>query len=91
MSSFNLWKQNSRSLLFWARFYLYAAAFKFHYRIPSNFHFLKPGLEIKFACEEAEKVGAKTYFLGPEFDQLTWRRLYHETRMNLPHYIYKRF
>jgi len=52
---------------------------------------LKPGLEIKFALEEAEKAGAKTYFLGPEFDQKTWARLYHETRMNIPHYLYKRF
>lgn len=45
---------------------------------------------MKFACEEAEAVGAKTYFLGPEFDQITWNRLLHETRMNIPHYLYKR-
>jgi hypothetical protein len=72
MKSFNMWKNNSRSLLFWARFYSYSAAFKYHYKIPSEFTFLKPGLEIKYACEEAESVGAKTYFLGPEFDQKTW-------------------
>jgi len=52
---------------------------------------MKPGLEIKFACEEAENLGAKTYFMGPELDQGTWSRLLHETRLNFPHYIYKRF
>jgi hypothetical protein len=46
--------------------------FKYHFRIPSNFTFLKPGLEIKFACEEAEKAGAKLEFLGPEMCQKTW-------------------
>ena len=51
---------------------------------------MKPGLEVKYACEEAEEQGAKTYFLGPEFNQTTWHRLFHETRMNVPHYLYKR-
>lgn len=51
---------------------------------------MKPGLEIKFALEEAERAGAKTYFMGAEFNQETWGRLFHETRMNVPHYIYKR-
>ena len=40
--------------------------------------------------EEAETAGAKTYFMGAEFDQPTWGRLFHETRMNATHYIYKR-
>lgn len=48
---------------------------------------MKPGLEVKYACEEAVKSGAKLEFLGPEFDQVTWERLYHETRMNFPSYI----
>ena len=72
MESFTMWKGNSRSLVFWTRFSLYSAAFKWHFRIPSNFNVLKPGLEIKFALEEAEKSGAKTYFLGPEFNTKTW-------------------
>ena len=85
-----MWKGNSRSLVFWARFYLYSAAFNWHFRFPTTFNWCKPGLEVKFALEEAEKSGAKTYFLGPEFDQKTWASLFHETRMNLPNYIYKR-
>jgi len=81
----------TRNLLFWARFYAYSACFKFHYKIPQHYSFLKPGLETKFALEEAEKSGAKTYFMGAELDGKTWQRIYHETRMNVPHYIYKRF
>ena len=52
---------------------------------------MRPGLEIKFACEAAEKVGAEIKFLGSELDQLTWQRLMHETRFNVPHYVMKRF
>ena len=66
--SFNMWKENSRSLLFWFRLYSYSAMFQFHFKIPRNYTFLKPGLEIKFACEEAERAGARIHFLGPEFD-----------------------
>lgn len=29
-------------------------------------------------------------FLGPEFNDDTWGRVYHETRMNVPHYLLKR-
>lgn len=51
----------------------------------------RPGLETKFACESAEKVGARLDFLGPELDQSTWQRLAHETRINIPEYLMKRF
>lgn len=68
MQSFSMWN-STRAPVFWFRFYTYAAMFKYHFRIPSNFTFMKPGLEIKFACEEAEKAGAKLEFLGPEMCQ----------------------
>jgi pheromone shutdown protein TraB len=29
---------------------------------------LRPGIEMKTACESAEKVGAHLEFLGPEFN-----------------------
>ena len=45
---------------------MYAFLASWHFSIPENYGLTKPGLEIKFACEEAEKVGAKTYFLGAE-------------------------
>lgn len=79
-----------RAPVFWFRFYTYCAMFKFHFQIPQNFTFMKPGLEVKYACEEAVKSGAKLEFLGPELDQVTWERLYHETRMNFPSYIFAR-
>lgn len=50
-----------------------------------------PGLETKFACEEATKLGSKLYFLGPEMDVLTWERLMHETRFNVPQYLLRRW
>lgn len=85
------WKNNSRTLLFWARYYAYCALFWAHYKIPSNFNFTRPGLEVKFALEEAEKSGSKIYFMGPEFDQITWQRLMHETRMNITHFLWTKF
>lgn len=88
--TFNMWNP-TRAPFFWMRYYLYTALFKFHYGFPANYTFLKPGLEIKFALEEAEKQGAKTYFLGGELDQVTWKRLYHETRLNVTNYLYNKF
>jgi len=68
MKNFSMWGP-TRSLLFWSKFYMYGALFKWHFRFPSaNFNPTRPGLEIKFACEEAEKLGARTYFLGAEYD-----------------------
>lgn len=64
--------------------------FNLHFRFPSSWGFYKPGLEVKYALEESEKLGAKTYFLGPHFDKKTWSRLQHETRLNFTEYIYKR-
>lgn len=65
--SFSIWHP-TRATVFWARFYFYSFFFKFHFKIPTNFGFLKPGLEIKYALEEAQKSGAKTYFLGAELN-----------------------
>jgi len=63
--SFNYWHP-TRAWIFWARFYIYSALFKYHFNIPFNFY--RPGLEVKFACEEANNVGAKLHFLGPELN-----------------------
>ena len=89
MESFNIWHP-TRAPLFWFKFYTYSLMFKFHFKFPQNFTFLKPGLETKFALEEAEKIGAKTYFLGAEFNEDTWNRLYHEKRMNFTSYLWAR-
>jgi hypothetical protein len=57
---------------------------KINFYSGSHFKFYIPGLEIKYACEAAEKVGAKLMFLGPELNNVAWHRLYHETRINIP-------
>lgn len=67
MQSFNYYHP-TRAIMFWTRFYMYSALFKMHFRIPHNFNFFRPGLEIKLACEEANNVGAKIHFMGPELD-----------------------
>ena len=57
---------SSRANFFWFRYYAYMALFRHHFSLSENY--TKPGLEIKFALEEAEKIGAKTYFLGAMYD-----------------------
>ena len=82
---------SQRKWVFLTRLYLYSALFQWHFRFGSNFTLLSPGLEAKFACEAAEAVGAKLKFVGAELDDQHWKRLYHETRMNLPEYLIKRY
>ena len=81
---------SNRKWLSAIRFYLYANLFKFHFMF-SNWRFARPGLEMKFACEAAQNVGARLEFMGSEFDQRTWQRLLHETRFNVPDYFIRRF
>lgn len=44
---------NFRKTIFLLRAALYYSLFRWHYRFGYDFHFLVPGLEVKFACEEA--------------------------------------
>lgn len=55
MKSFYMWN-SSRQNFFWFRHYAYMALFNHHFRLSPNY--TKPGLEVKFALEEAEKLGA---------------------------------
>ena len=80
-----------RWYVFWPRMYIYNFLFNNHFRFGPDFTFTRPGLEMKYACIAANKVGANLNFLGSEFNKTTWQRLYHETRFNLPHYIMKRW
>jgi len=63
---------SQRNNWFKFRFFSYMQMFSLHFRIPYSWGFYKPGLEVKYALEESEKLGAKTYFLGPHFDKVTW-------------------
>jgi len=80
-----------RQWLFKTRLWLYSFVFKWHFRLGFDFNFYRPGLETKFACEAAEKVGANLEFAGPELDGNTLGRLAHETRLNIPEYVAKRY
>jgi hypothetical protein len=64
-----------RKFIFLTRWGLYLQTFKMHYRFGFDFKFWLPGLEVKYACEAAEKVGANLQFLGPEMNQVTNERL----------------
>lgn len=79
-----------RKLIFLGRWALYWNTFKLHFRFGFDFKFWLPGIEAKYACEAAEKVGAQLRFLGSELNGVTIDRIYHETRMNVPHYLFKR-
>ena len=80
---------NSRKFIFLARYAMYYTAFQAHFRFGHDFQFWQPGLEVKYACESAEQVGASLKFLGPELNHVTYERLYHETRANVTHYLYR--
>lgn len=82
---------SQRRWLFLARFWVYSFVFKWHFRLGFDFKLATPGLETKFACEAAEKVGAKIHFAGSELNSCTIRSLAHETRLNIPEYLIKRY
>ena len=59
---------SNRKWLALMRLGLYNFMFRMHFGFRSDFYPMRPGLEVKFACEAAEKVGAKLSFMGPELD-----------------------
>jgi hypothetical protein len=81
----------TRKFLFLARWSMYSAAFRFHFRFGHEFRFWLPGVEVKYACEAADKVGAQIEFMGSEMNAVTNERLMHETRMLVPHYLWRRY
>ena len=71
---------SSKRWLSYMRWYVNCFLYQWHFRF-DEVNVFRPGIEIKQACEAAEKVGAKIEFLGPEFDQATWARIHHDTRI----------
>lgn len=74
---------NGRILAYKMRMAFFSVYSKFLFAVPQDLNPFQPGVEVKYACEEAAKVNAKTVFLGLEFDRKTRDRLYHETRFTL--------
>ena len=90
MKTFDYYYSN-RKWLASIRLTLYNWLFRMHFGFRSEFYPMRPGLEVKFACEAAEKVGANIEFMGSEMNQATWERLVHETRLNIPEYFIRRW
>ena len=82
---------NNRRWLGLLRLTLYKSLFRYHFGFKDDFDLMRPGLEMKFACESAERVGANLEFMGSSLCKTTWSRLLHETRFNVPEYFMKRF
>lgn len=71
---------NGRRLAFdlrWAFFNVYS---RFFFGLPQDFNPFLPGLEVKYALEEASRLDSRVVYLGYEIDENTNTRLYHETR-----------
>jgi hypothetical protein len=88
-----LWLEPYWSVRKWSfltRWFIYYGMFQWHFRFGYEFKFWLPGLEMKFACEAAEKVGADLQFLGAELNPVTYERLYHETRMTILNHLMKK-
>lgn len=73
------------------RFQAFNAAFKSVLGLPICYNPYLPGLEMKYACEEAQKCGSKIVFLGSEFDDWTLNAIRHEKRFTLLKFILRIF
>ena len=71
LSSFDSY-WNNRRWLGLLRLATYKRLFNFHFGLSNDYDFFRPGLEMKFACESAEKVGANLEFMGATFCNKTW-------------------
>jgi len=77
LERYDVWESNDyyksvRYSVFRARMYMTNCLMNMHFRFGPEFSFLRPGLEIKHACEAAEQVGANVEFMGSEMNQVTW-------------------
>jgi hypothetical protein len=71
------------------RWKIFNLLFKNVYGLPLDYNPVSPGLEVKYALEEAEKAGSKVVYLGYEIDENTTSRLYHENRYTIFKTIFK--
>mmetsp|Transcript_29170 Transcript_29170/g.36199 ORF Transcript_29170/g.36199 Transcript_29170/m.36199 type:complete len:219 (-) Transcript_29170:569-1225(-) len=81
---------SNRKMLALLRLSIYNFLFRNHFGFTAE-SWVRPGLEMKFACESAQKVGADLKFLGSELDADSQQRLMHETRFNAIEYFVRRF
>lgn len=80
-----------RGLIFKFRFFSWLGALTLIKDFPKDFHPFVPGLEVKLAIEEAEKLKIPVQFGGLEIDRTTFEALKVETRMEFLSLFYRYF
>lgn len=71
------------------RFYLQNFLFKKLYGLELKHNPFMPGLEVKYALEEASKLNSKLVFMGSEFSEETGNKILHDNRFTLFKYLYR--
>lgn len=69
--------------MFKLKFYSWLWCINWYKAFPSDFHPFTPGLEMKFALEEALKVKSKVILGGLTFDELAIDAFNHEPRFDI--------
>jgi len=91
-SAYDFYHENNlRGLIFKMKLYPFLFAMKNILRLPSDFHPFTPGLEMKYAIEEAQKADAELLYGGLEIDAETMYALKVEPRMDLIPLLYRAF
>ena len=85
-STFNL--RNLAAKMRWAYFVFFSKMF---FGLPYEYNPFAPGLEVKYALEEAASLNSKVVFLGYEFDDNATKRFMHETRFTVFKSLMKSF
>jgi len=84
-------ENNPRSLIFKARFYPFIFLVMQMFGFPSSFHPFTPGLEMKYAIEEALKLDSKVIFGGQEVNPGTLYALRTEKRFDVVPLVWRYF
>lgn len=79
---------NGKRLAFDLRWMFFCFYSKLLFHAPLEFNPFHPGLEMKFALEEATKANSNVVFLGYEFNRKTIDRMYHENRYTVVKALY---
>jgi len=74
---------NLRTYAFNLRWGFFVLFSKLFFGLPYEFNPFAPGLEVKYALEEATSIDSKIVYLGYEFDENTISRFYHENRYTI--------
>lgn len=74
---------NSRKIVHKLKWFVFNGMWKWNYSLPMEYNPFTPGLEVKYAIEEAKKLNSNIVYMDYELDPLTKNKLYHETRFSI--------